>query len=409
MTGWCTGGNESTCSRSATWGHHWRYPGTGIGQPSGTNVPFPKCESNWWLIASPGNFRRHVRAGLIRGSVGPHRCSPSAPLCRIAIDEDLSPERETEAIPRWDPDNPWETVQGVPPVLLPPVEQRVDPGPAIGLSEVRLKCAKELGRAVVSCKLCDCGLSPRVPARADDIRNDQWHLQALEAEEANRISTGRACRRGCYRQRCRPHRDLRQNLLMVDPSYYSKNDNGQGDEDGHGTVMASLIAAHGGTGGSRRYWDRPSAQDSSRKRLRLQEQGISVSRRRPESNGQPITERRVINILLPTAPSIALKKAVETAAAMDVVVVAGVGNKPDFLQFGYPAAMPGVLAVGSTDRSNKHAAFSITGEQMQICAPGVDIESPRLKTADTRSQTGRRRRRLLFRGRLRLCGLSFLI
>jgi hypothetical protein len=33
----------------------------------------------------------------------------------------------------WDPDNPWETAEGVAPVVLPVAEQRVDPGPAIGL------------------------------------------------------------------------------------------------------------------------------------------------------------------------------------------------------------------------------------------------------------------------------------
>jgi hypothetical protein len=34
---------------------------------------------------------------------------------------------------RWDPDNPWETAEGVDPVVLPAREQRIDPGPAIGL------------------------------------------------------------------------------------------------------------------------------------------------------------------------------------------------------------------------------------------------------------------------------------
>lgn len=33
----------------------------------------------------------------------------------------------------WDPDNPWETAEGVDPVVLPSREQRIDPGPAIGL------------------------------------------------------------------------------------------------------------------------------------------------------------------------------------------------------------------------------------------------------------------------------------
>jgi hypothetical protein len=35
---------------------------------------------------------------------------------------------------RWDPDNPWETAEGVSPVVLPASQQRVDPGPAIGLN-----------------------------------------------------------------------------------------------------------------------------------------------------------------------------------------------------------------------------------------------------------------------------------
>lgn len=34
----------------------------------------------------------------------------------------------------WDPNNPWDTEEGVDPVVLPPNEQRIDPGPAIGLS-----------------------------------------------------------------------------------------------------------------------------------------------------------------------------------------------------------------------------------------------------------------------------------
>ena len=34
----------------------------------------------------------------------------------------------------WNADNPWETEEGVAPVVLPPREQRIDPGPAIGLS-----------------------------------------------------------------------------------------------------------------------------------------------------------------------------------------------------------------------------------------------------------------------------------
>ena len=41
--------------------------------------------------------------------------------------------REHEPAKHWDPDNPWETDDGVTPVVLPPPEPgRIDPGPAIG-------------------------------------------------------------------------------------------------------------------------------------------------------------------------------------------------------------------------------------------------------------------------------------
>jgi hypothetical protein len=40
---------------------------------------------------------------------------------------------ESNDLPPWDPDNPWETAEGVSPVVLPATEPRIDPGPAIGL------------------------------------------------------------------------------------------------------------------------------------------------------------------------------------------------------------------------------------------------------------------------------------
>jgi len=51
------------------------------------------------------------------GQVGGRRIGPS--------------ERSEDT--HWDPDDPWATAEGVDPVVLPPVEQRIDPGPAIGL------------------------------------------------------------------------------------------------------------------------------------------------------------------------------------------------------------------------------------------------------------------------------------
>jgi type VII secretion-associated serine protease mycosin len=153
---------------------------------------------------------------------------------------------------------------------------------------------------------------------------------------------------------------------------------GRSDEKGHGTAMAGLIAAHGRNRTDGVLGIAPTAKVLPVKETNATQNGTSTT----VAAGIEWAARNganVINVSSANGPSLAMKEAIQAAAAMDAVVVAGSGNKPDFLQLGYPAAMPGVLAVGSTDRTGKHAAFSIPGEQIQICAPGVDIASTRLK------------------------------
>lgn len=92
---------------------------------------------------------------------------------------------------------------------------------------------------------------------------------------------------------------------------------------------------------------------------------------------------RVINVSLGTridAP--ALADAVRYALDHDVLVVAAAGNcgamarrcaKADAAE--YPAAYPGVLAVGATDSDDAVAAFSTRGGHLALAAPGVGITS----------------------------------
>lgn len=90
---------------------------------------------------------------------------------------------------------------------------------------------------------------------------------------------------------------------------------------------------------------------------------------------------QVINISqdteAPMPPDSRLGRAVKEAVDADVVVIASAGNdgltgekRPT-----YPAAFPGVLAVGSSDRNNERAAFSQPGAFVGIAAPGVDMVS----------------------------------
>lgn len=73
-------------------------------------------------------------------------------------------------------------------------------------------------------------------------------------------------------------------------------------------------------------------------------------------------------------PSEALKRAVELALSKNVVVVAAAGNEgKDKKQ--YPAAFPGVIAVGSTDEQDQRAATSNYGDWLTVMAPGSKIQT----------------------------------
>ncbi len=85
----------------------------------------------------------------------------------------------------------------------------------------------------------------------------------------------------------------------------------------------------------------------------------------------------VINLsMVSTESSTELDAALAAARSRGVVLVAAAGNggatgDPRL----FPAASVGVIAVGATDRADRVAAFSETGPQLDLVAPGVDIAS----------------------------------
>jgi hypothetical protein len=99
-------------------------PGAGLGQPAAGGRAASRVNPVGGIIHPSNSDGRPGAAG--RGSTSGQ---PTANLAgRSARSSD-----ESEDTLHWDPDNPWETAEGVSPVVLPAAEQRVDPGPAIGL------------------------------------------------------------------------------------------------------------------------------------------------------------------------------------------------------------------------------------------------------------------------------------
>jgi thermitase len=72
--------------------------------------------------------------------------------------------------------------------------------------------------------------------------------------------------------------------------------------------------------------------------------------------------------------SAAMRDAVKDAIAAGIVVVAAMGNEGKTLK-NYPAAYPGVIAVGATNAQDKVSAFSTRGSWISVAAPGANILS----------------------------------
>jgi membrane-anchored mycosin MYCP len=77
----------------------------------------------------------------------------------------------------------------------------------------------------------------------------------------------------------------------------------------------------------------------------------------------------------PTPEQLAqLEDAVQDARAhFDINVAAAAGNESS-AQISYPAAAPGVLAVGASNAQGERCSFSNTGPQLALLAPGCDLE-----------------------------------
>lgn len=154
---------------------------------------------------------------------------------------------------------------------------------------------------------------------------------------------------------------------------------GTADTVGHGTKVAGLIAARpkSGTGFV------GLAPEATIIPIRQNDgQGNGNAETLSEAITHAVAKgAQVINISqdteVPMTEDSKLGQAVKKAVEANVVVIASAGNdgltgkkRPT-----YPAAFPGVLAVGSSDRNNERAAFSQPGSFVGIAAPGVDMVS----------------------------------
>ncbi|MER0483012.1 S8 family serine peptidase [Streptomyces sp. Edi2] len=213
-------------------------------------------------------------------------------------------------------------------------------------------------------------------ASADYIRDGQWALDAFNPQKVWKESTGKGVTVAVIDSGVNgDHVDLKGNVL---PGKSFAGDGGTADHetgDDHGTAMAALIAGHGhgphhadGIMGLA-----PDAKILPIKRSEAiggSENLIDGAIRYAVDHGA-----KIINMSFAGAPlSYEEKSAVSYALKKDVLLVAGSGNDGSSKPL-YPAAAPGVLAVGAVGKDGKVLSRSSYGPHIRLIAPGEDIYS----------------------------------
>jgi subtilisin family serine protease len=208
------------------------------------------------------------------------------------------------------------------------------------------------------------------PAQAETVRQRQWYLDALHVPEAQQVTRGDGVVVAVVEaDPVDPNIPELQGQVL--PGFGPNNGWSEGADAAHGTAMAGVIAAKGGSGHT--LGVAPGARI-----LPVDVHGVdnplATGIRWAVDHGA-----KVINVSsgMSGPPLPADQAAVRYALDHDAVVIAAAGNVSEgAVGVGSPANVPGVVAVSGVDRNGGAWSGSTHGPEVTIGAPAIDILVP---------------------------------
>lgn len=216
--------------------------------------------------------------------------------------------------------------------------------------------------------------APRLGFRslaADDRLGELWGMAKIEASAAWETTTGAQVKVAVVDTGVdHRHPDL---VGRVDKGRdFINNDADAMDDQGHGTHVAGTIGAGLGNGGV--VGVAPGVSMLAVKVLGGDGSGTNES----VANGIVYAADQKVDVISMSlggaGKSRVIEDAVKYAIGKGVLVVAAMGNE-NTESPSYPAAIPGVMAVGSTTNRDIRSPFSNYGKHISVAAPGSDILS----------------------------------
>ncbi|MFF3679026.1 type VII secretion-associated serine protease mycosin [Streptomyces sp. NPDC002120] len=213
------------------------------------------------------------------------------------------------------------------------------------------------------------------PAHAATIRSQQWHLDAMKADEIWKISTGKGVTVAVIDDGVREIPEL-EGQLVPGKRFTPGGGDGPTDQGGHGTTMAALIAGTGkhpsGDGG---YGLAPGAKILP---ILVADTEMATPTWVAAIRYAADSDAKIINMSLGIGGTpeddLARAEAVKYALGKGKLIFAAVGNTGDSTnRIEYPGATPGVVGVGAVDTTGEPTKESQHGPQVELAAPGIDI------------------------------------